>query len=288
MKKDDKVFCMCKNCAGKRNHDVMYSYTEETNPEYRIDISYAIIKCRGCNNISFLRQVEDYEVMIPIDEEKYEPETTQEIYPKSIEDYKENRDIYLIPEIVRKIYMETISAIKNGQSIISGIGLRAIIEAICNDKDIKGRDLKFRINKLASLGIIARDDARRLHAIRFLGNDAVHDIKPAKKDSIIIALNIIDHTIQSLYTFNDSGEYLELPINEYIDLEKLILLALKKMSIGTKFTFAGILGKDIRRVEDVEIMEKEFFEKVKCGNYKEINSQVTLENNKNKYEKIMA
>ncbi|WP_140386550.1 DUF4145 domain-containing protein, partial [Vibrio parahaemolyticus] len=65
---------------------------------------------------------------------------------------------------------------------LAGIGFRATIEAVCNDQSIQGKELSTRINNLASNGLISKKDSTRLHSIRFLGNDAAHDIKVPKKD----------------------------------------------------------------------------------------------------------
>lgn len=286
MKRQDVIKCLCRNCADNRYHDVLFSYAEPINMEYRVAVSYSIVQCRGCKNVSFLRLIKDYEVMIPIDDDgNYEPETLQEIFPQTLEGYKEHDYIDLVPEIVRKVYNETVTSIKNRATIVSGIGLRAIIEAICNDIKISGSNLQIRINKMANLGYISKEDAKRLQGIRFLGNDAVHEIKPAKKDTIVIALKIIDHIIETLYTLKESSDYLELPLTEYIDVEKIALREAEKIPIGTQVTFSGLLGSNFRRVEEKEKIEAEFYTKVKANSIDLIHENVLIKDGKNVYER---
>jgi hypothetical protein len=45
------------------------------------------------------------------------------------------------PGVVRDIYEQSIQAIKNQANTLAGIGLRATIEAICNEQSVAGRTL---------------------------------------------------------------------------------------------------------------------------------------------------
>ena len=110
-------------------------------------------------------------------------------------------------------------AIQEGAFTLAGLGLRATIEAICNDKNVKGRNLQVRINAMNKSGMISKSDAERLHAIRFMGNDAAHEIKKAKEKSILIALKIIEHILLSVYIFEEEvSKHLEAPVSNINDV----------------------------------------------------------------------
>lgn len=256
MKKGQVLMVECENCHGKRNHVVLaVDHDTGPSPEYSVAVFNALIKCRGCEEVSFLREVHDYEVTYQVSETEWEHEVYREKYPQVFEGYYRNEVLSDAPEIVRKVYSETVNSIKSKSRILAGAGLRATIEAICNDKGIVAKDLKARINKMAAMGIVAKDDALRLQGIRFLGNDAVHDIRPARREALLIALKIIDHIIETLYGLDDAEAYLDLPIEGYGEFRDLLKVKIRKMEVGNLFTLAGILGKDIRRIEDPEAME---------------------------------
>ena len=74
-----------------------------------------------------------------------------------------------------------------------------------------------------SNGIISKDEAGKLHAIRFIGNDAAHDIKVPFKNQIILALKIIEHLLSSKYAMQDEIEkYLEMPLDCYEVFKKFV------------------------------------------------------------------
>lgn len=132
---------------------------------------------------------------------------------------------------------------------MAGLGLRATIEAICNDKEVKGKNLQVRINAMSRSGMISKSDAERLHAIRFMGNDAAHEIKKAKEQSVLIALKIIEHILLSVYVFEEEvNKHLETPISTIEDALPILESNLSKIEENSTFTLTKWLGSSRRRV----------------------------------------
>lgn len=147
--------------------------------------------------------------------------------------------------------------------------LRATIEAICNHENIQGRDLNTRINKLVTNGFISKDDASKLHAIRFIGNDAAHEIKAPLNNQIIIALKIIQHLISTKYAMQDEiNKYLELPITTYEDFKSLLNKKIAHGLIAGTFTLQSLMGKDKRRIsnEDLNSFIQQYESEIQNGN----------------------
>jgi len=63
--------------------------------------------------------------------------------------------------------------------VLAGVGLRALIEAVCRDQGINGGNLEALIGGLATNGILSKAQADILHTHRFLGNAAAHEVTPA-------------------------------------------------------------------------------------------------------------
>lgn len=220
----------------------------ESEFEYRVDRDYQIVECCGCGTKSFRKVISFIDEAYRIGEDEWEVPQNITTYPAILKGHKAVGDIHRAPDIVREIYSQSINSIKSGSNIIAGIGLRATIEAICNERNVSGKNLEVRIDKLAKSGFVSQNDADRLHAIRFLGNDAAHDIQPADVGSLIAALKIIENLIVSLYILDrDAADTLETLIKTYDQFEKLLDEKVDAAAKGEEVPLFKILGRDSRR-----------------------------------------
>ena len=102
---------------------------------------------------------------------------TQKLYPSRLLGRKEIDGLYDLPHGLYRIYKETHAAICNKLNILAGVGIRALVEAICNERSSPGGNLATRIDGLVTLGLITADGAKILHSIRVMGNKAAHEAK---------------------------------------------------------------------------------------------------------------
>jgi len=82
--------------------------------------------------------------------------------------------------------------------ILCTAGLRALLEGICQDKRIKGRNLKAKIDGLKAI-LPSRNIIRNLHHFRFMGNDAVHELAAPKPNELALAIGVIEDLLNFLY-----------------------------------------------------------------------------------------
>lgn len=129
-----------------------------------------------------------------------------DVYPNQEEGRNLVKDSHLLPPNLKKIYSETIKSINLDQSILTGIGIRAIVETVCKDKKAQGKDLNEKINSLISLGVLTKDGAETLHKLRTLGNKAAHEVKPHDHTQLALALDVIDHLLQGVYILPHHAE----------------------------------------------------------------------------------
>ena len=122
-----------------------------------------------------------------------------DIYPNPETVRNPVEDDYILPSKWGVIYHETLAAINSGQPVLAGIGIRAIVETVCKDKNTKGDDLSKRINDLVNQGLLTNDGATILHKLRTLGNEAAHEVKPHDNSQLNLAMNVIDHLLQGVY-----------------------------------------------------------------------------------------
>lgn len=236
----------CSKCKVKTNHTIHSEHKEEGDPsEYHYVFRHQIVKCNGCDTLSFRRIYIDYESAWPSGEGDWEVPTDIDIYPPiSVA----NIDGHYLPTIVGSIYSETCDAYAQGSLTLAGIGLRTTIEAICNEQEIPGKELSTRITNLASKGLISKKDSTRLHAIRFMGNDAAHDIKKPSRKHLDAALIIVEHLLTTVYILDQEARGLDGVVEEYEVFEKLLTQKLIGFRVGDSFPISKYLGKDIRKI----------------------------------------
>lgn len=262
----------CRDCYKNTNHKILAVETESYRDDYECDISFEILQCLGCDVKSFRRVFYDIESAYPSYDDKWEVPEDITLYPKAVEGHKEISDLWQLPRIVQIIYSEVLIALREDSKVLSGLGLRAAVEAVCNDLNISGRNLEVRINKLATSGYISKNDAERLHGIRFMGNDAAHDIKKPKDESLSVALQIVEHLIASVYILeNKANGNIDTTVSKYEIFEKILSKKLTDFEKGDEFPIAKFLGKDMRRVKEaITSLEQELMNKISDGVYAEL------------------
>lgn len=261
------VWNYCIKCKQNTNHDIEGTHQEEHDPDgYHCMVEHSVVKCRGCNTVSFRQVFHDYEGAYPDYNDEW-------IVPRDIETFPKaqtgNLDTKHLPEIVESIYQETCNAYRDGALTLAGIGFRATIEAICNDQGITGKELSTRINNLASKGLTSKKDSTRLHSIRFMGNDAAHDIKKPSQKSLQAALIIVEHLITTVYIIDrKSAGKLDAIIEDYSKFEALLDEKLKEFSAGDEYPLPKFLGKDTRLISgSTKDIEKTLNARIGKGEY---------------------
>ncbi|MCS6135976.1 DUF4145 domain-containing protein [Shewanella baltica] len=202
---DEKFKFICNECARETSHVVVASYHESgfddagNNCYADWDERNQIIQCQGCDTISFrveLTHSEDSDYSYEHDthirniRENYFPNRTHQL-----------REIntFLLPINVKEIYQETTSAISNGLFILAGIGVRALIEAVCKEQKAKGGNLYDKIDSLYKMSVVTKEGSETLQKLRNLGNKAAHEVKPQSEEQLYTAMQIIDHMLEGTY-----------------------------------------------------------------------------------------
>jgi len=212
----DIVKSVCVDCKRVTSHKVLAStqnsgYEDWGNGE-GLDWSEndLIIQCQGCEAISFLRESSNSE-----DYDQFGPCITTTVFPDaSVDTFGFQLSSY-VPENISRIFRESIKCFNSGAYILCAVGIRAVIEAICNDKKVKSgnvrvytkegytnkrkSDLRGKIAGLYEKGILTKRNADILHQHRFLGNEAIHELSVPTKKELMLALEIAHNLIMNLY-----------------------------------------------------------------------------------------
>ncbi|WP_138992750.1 DUF4145 domain-containing protein [Larkinella sp. C7] len=216
----------CGTCGRTTNHFVekeVKDFRDHTEVDIQQMIQWQIIRCRGCESLSFRQIYSDSESR---DYETGEWEETIRLYPIRGEDILPIKNYYNIPFNIREMYRETIDAFNGKMYMLCSAGLRALIEGICSDQGVKfghivvgtkaGKEivepkdtLEGKIEGLAQKRILTRNHAEVLHGFRFLGNESLHNLLRPSSDTLKTAINIIEHTLYHLYEMSGDAEKLD-------------------------------------------------------------------------------
>jgi hypothetical protein len=222
---DTVVKSYCTKCRGITKHivikEVERSLSPDNTPGMGIDYwgqAHQVVACRGCDERSFR--------CVTVCSEDLDPETgdlAESVVsypgepPASREDMLEVRPFPHLTKKPRRIYRETIEAYNNELYTLAAGGLRAIVEAICIDKAIadgpveekdkatgvarttRRNNLQGKIFGMAEKGFLTQKQAEVLHEHRFMGNDALHELEMPDADSLKLAIDIIEHTLVTIY-----------------------------------------------------------------------------------------
>lgn len=206
-----KMKSYCSNCNRQTNQNVVEEVAiKNSEPEtgWWDETHYQIIQCAGCDELSFRKLYNDISWQQPYDEDT----TEQELYPDRGPHSRPMQKYRGLPQKIYSIYKETINSFNSKSAVLSGVGIRAIIEAICLDKNITqgkvtGTDGKVRTSKqldgkiagLAEQGLLTPDNAEILHELRFLGNEAVHNLYEPPLSELSLAIDIVELVIENIY-----------------------------------------------------------------------------------------
>lgn len=195
----------CTECGRQTVHRVIRSaeYVSEYE-EHQFSITswdeYQIVECLGCQTHSFRHRHTDTENVDhdPDTGEAYLEEQVA-LFPNRETGRAEVEGLLFLPVPMQQIYRETLSALRNTSPVLAGIGIRAIVETVCKDRNASGKNLEQQIDSLVTQGVLTKDGAEILHSLRIMGNQAAHEVKPHTAAALNTALDVIDYVITGVY-----------------------------------------------------------------------------------------
>lgn len=199
----------CHECHRLTNHlqlvQTSFNRTYHADDEYNNSMTcydeVIILQCQGCMNLKVKHEMSNSEDIECINGD-YESIKTTEYYPKHGK-VKSMEKAYLLPNAIRGMYTETISAINNDCLIIAGIGIRGIIETICQEEGVESFKLDKKIDELFTRGKISNDNREILHSLRKLYNKSAHESLRPSEEQLKISLEIVEVLLRQIYVHSD-------------------------------------------------------------------------------------
>ena len=129
------------------------------------------------------------------------PQPELHYYPPRATGTREPKFFVKLPPKLSKLYLETVAAFNAASLLFCTLGLRALIEGVCKDKRIEGSNLEKRIDGLLKF-IPNQTLVDSLHAFRFAGNDAAHDLEAMSLSDATNAIEVMEDLLNFLYEFD--------------------------------------------------------------------------------------
>lgn len=205
-KVDEKCRVPCRNCGSETNHVILKSVDVRRTEDHPQELywwnedSYQIVQCLGCDDVSFRKVYRDSENIDgdPITGETWLDEDIV-VYPSRIVGRNKLRRMNFLPWQVARIYDETHAALCSKQPILAGIGIRALVEAVCQQEQTAGKTLEQKIDDLVKLEVLTKSEAEMLHSTRLMGNTSAHEVKPHSEEMLNLAMDIVEHLLTNVY-----------------------------------------------------------------------------------------
>lgn len=211
---NQKEQAICNECNHLTWHKVITSHVLTCSTydglggddyEGEVDSKWDLLQCMGCGSIS---------VRMTIENESFEkPYVT--FYPERTIEHHTAKYYVRLPAKLAHLYYEVSDTFNKKNLILCSAGLRALLEGICVDKGIfegpneKGKttkSLEGKINGLTS--IVPPSIVKNLHGLRFLGNQALHELDAPNKSDIQLAINVIEDIMNIIYELDYKAQLL--------------------------------------------------------------------------------
>lgn len=221
----EKKLIYCNQCKSETQHSLHgshmrrreYKYgnlvTNQSNApitdwdEFDVKISKMWV-CLGCEQ-SCLEIIYTDSSMIDRDGNQ---EYDEQVHPARVEFYVNEKHFSQLPSKLIRIYREVLLSFNNQLNLLCAIGLRVLLEGICADKQINGKDLKTKIDGLSS--VLPPNIVSNLHSLRFIGNEAAHEMNAPKLNELRLAIEISEDLLNYLYELGNKTRYLNQIFNE--------------------------------------------------------------------------
>ncbi len=214
---DQEEWMPCDQCGNKTAHKVLTVVVSKTNVKhedsdqvkYQLWTYHQTVQCQGCKNISFRKELKaTYNFDCDPKSDGEEHWTVIRFFPPRLSDRMQMKDSFLLPYSIYQIYGESYKALCDELPVIAGIGIRAVIEAVCKEKSAQGRNLAEKIENLMLIGMITKEEENILHSIRYLGNKSAHEVKVHTEEELKAAFDVLEHLLRGVFILQKRAEIL--------------------------------------------------------------------------------
>jgi hypothetical protein len=158
--------------------------------EYSGGEEHRLLRCGGCDTIKYSATHWD-EQDIDFDEDGDAYLVKNPKYYPAPQTKKLDSDYFMnLPMKIYDILSEVLHAQSNNDLILSTMGLRLLLESICDGSDCKSKTLNAKINELEAKGLITAEEKDLFHEVRKFGNAGAHAGEAMTSDQVASGIDI--------------------------------------------------------------------------------------------------
>jgi len=221
-----KIYCNI--CSGHTNHclksthEAKYEEIKEIDGEQCYEFFeesiYKFWYCKGCDTAILEDNYTNSSLIGKNDKRVYsstfspkrkniEPKTSK-LIPKAFKNLRispsEPVDILkaIKPSDIERTYIETIKAFNFDLPMLCAVGIRTLLEIICEKQgitDTEARGLKGKLKIFKEKEHLPENIVEGLSELKFLGDKAVHQRITATKQELKLSINIIEDILNRMY-----------------------------------------------------------------------------------------
>jgi hypothetical protein len=157
---------------------------------------YLLWACAGCDTWT----VENYSTMIPEGEDPLIFDRGNFIFsfiPERTKFHAQTKQFHQLSPALEGIYREILHSYNYGLPVLCAVGIRMLLEGICADHEIQGKTVAQKIEGLTA--ILPTNIVNHLHDLRFMGNEAAHELNPPDQEQLHLAISLIEDILNFLY-----------------------------------------------------------------------------------------
>lgn len=226
MAETELIEVLCKTCGNYTDHAILHIQERHHDEDgFWGNTKWETIQCCGCKDVSLKSTFSSCDMDFG--------EKSVKLFPCRGNYILQLKTFRNCPSTLWFLYRQVIDAFDAQLAILCAAGLRSLIEGICADKGInKGpvvvkdkngtpktnedgtpkiqmrKHLEGKIEGLAENGLLTVQHAKALHELRFLGNDALHELERPSEQDLMEAIGIVEHTLENVYELEEKARTL--------------------------------------------------------------------------------
>ena len=108
------------------------------------------------------------------------------------------KEFHRLPSQLTTIYQQVIHSFNHNLTILCAIGIRALLEGICDDKQTGGKNIFKKIENLKDHHL-PPNIIQHLHTFRFIGNTAAHELDAPSQYTLKQCIEVLEDLLNYLY-----------------------------------------------------------------------------------------
>lgn len=197
----EDIWVVCARCDKETCHESMTRIRVSDGDEQTDWVTdYVTVQCKGCKTVSFCQEATSSD---DIDQDRRTGETihpvTRTLFPSRVAGRAAITPQFFLPPKIRGIYAEARKALCSEMPVLAGIGLRALVETILNERGAAGTSLHAKISDLFTKNIVNAAGAEILHGLRIMGNEAAHEVKAHTIEELGLGFSAVEYIMMGAY-----------------------------------------------------------------------------------------